>query len=114
MRTTFSRMRPPNTPFWQTTTVSPGSTRLTKAASMPADPGAEIGTVNALRVCMANRSSSFSSSIMPTKRGSRWPMVGRAMASSTRRETGDGPGPSRRTSGGWKLAMVLSSIRNSR
>ena len=49
-RSTFSFMRPPNTPFWQTMTLSPGDTRLTKHASMPAEPGADIGSVSALLV----------------------------------------------------------------
>jgi hypothetical protein len=37
---------PPKTPLMQTITLSPSSTRLTKHASIPADPGAEIGRVN--------------------------------------------------------------------
>ncbi len=45
-RTTFSSMRPPNTPFWHTTTLSPGATRLTKQYSMPTEPGPEIGNVS--------------------------------------------------------------------
>ena len=49
-RSTFSFMRPPNTPFWQTTTVSPGCTRFTKQVSMPAEPGAETGMVSSLLV----------------------------------------------------------------
>ena len=43
-------MRPPKTPLTHTTTLSPGSTRLTKQVSMPAEPGAETGMVSALWV----------------------------------------------------------------
>ncbi len=49
-RCTFSFMRPPKTPLTQTTTVSPGCTRLTKQASMPTEPGPEIGIVSSLVV----------------------------------------------------------------
>jgi hypothetical protein len=49
-RLTFSFMRTPNTPLMQTTTVSPGCTRLTKQASMPTEPGPEIGIVKVLEV----------------------------------------------------------------
>ena len=42
-RSTFSIMRPPNTPFRHTTTLSPGATMLTKQLSMPTEPGPEIG-----------------------------------------------------------------------
>src|SRR5205085_2073235 len=44
-RTAFSSMRPPKTPFWQTITLSPGATRLTKQYSMPTEPGPERGKV---------------------------------------------------------------------
>ena len=44
-RPTMSAMRLPNTPAATTTTVSPGSTTFTSAASMPADPVPEIAMV---------------------------------------------------------------------
>ena len=44
-RITFSRIRSPKTPLRQTMTLSQGSIRLTKQASIPALPGAEIGMV---------------------------------------------------------------------
>ena len=50
IRSTFSFMRPPKTPFWQTITVSPGEIRLTKQVSMPADPGADTGRVRSFSV----------------------------------------------------------------
>ncbi len=99
-RSTFSFMRPPNTPLRHTITVSPGSTRFTKQASMPTEPGPETGNVTSLSVLKARRSSTLMSSIRSTKAGSRWPMVGRAMAASTRGCTSDGPGPMRVRSGG--------------
>src|SRR6185503_13006076 len=46
MRSTFSAIRPPNTPFTQTITLSPGLTRLTKQYSMPTEPGPESGNVS--------------------------------------------------------------------
>jgi len=49
-RTTFSSMRPPNTPFWHTITLSPGATMLTKQYSMPTEPGPESGKVSAFLV----------------------------------------------------------------
>src|SRR5690554_1577859 len=52
-RSTFSIMRPPNTPLRHTMTLSPGSTRFTKHASMPTEPGPDIGKVRALFVWKA-------------------------------------------------------------
>jgi hypothetical protein len=49
-RITFSSMRPPNTPFWHTTTLSPGATMLTKQNSMPTEPGPESGKVSGFLV----------------------------------------------------------------
>ena len=49
-RMAFSSMRPPNTPFWHTITLSPGATRLTKQYSMPTEPGPESGKVSGLFV----------------------------------------------------------------
>ena len=45
-RSTFSIMRPPNTPLRHTMTLSPGATMLTKQNSMPTEPGPEIGNVS--------------------------------------------------------------------
>ena len=70
-RSTFSFIRPPKTPFWQTMTLSPHSSRFTKAASIPADPGAESGIVSSLLVWKAYCRSLFTSSIRPTNKGSR-------------------------------------------
>jgi hypothetical protein len=38
-------MRPPKAPLRQMITWSPGSTRLTKHASMPTEPGPDTGKV---------------------------------------------------------------------
>ncbi len=46
MRSTFSIMRAPNTPFLHTITLSPGRTRFTKQYSMPTEPGPESGKVS--------------------------------------------------------------------
>ena len=70
-RSTFSFIRPPNTPFWQTMTLSPRSKRLTKAASMPAEPGAEIGKVRGLEVLNAYWRSALISSMRRMNSGSR-------------------------------------------
>jgi len=106
VRLTFSSMRPPNTPLRQTMTLSPGSTRLTKHISIPAEPGAETGKVSAFSVWNAIRSMDLICSIRSTKAGSRWPMVGRAMASRMRCGTSDGPGPMRMRLGGMKEAVI--------
>jgi hypothetical protein len=53
MRSTFSTIRPPNTPFTPTTTLSPGRTMLTKQYSMPTEPGPESGNVSGFFVWYA-------------------------------------------------------------
>src|SRR5690606_25784798 len=52
-------------------------------------------------------SSSLTSSMSETKAGSRCPMVGRAMACSTRAGTSEGPGPKRVRAGGSKGFIVV-------
>ena len=52
-RSTFSIMRPPNTPLRQTTTLSPGATILTKQYSMPTEPGPDTGNVSGFFVWYA-------------------------------------------------------------
>jgi len=106
VRLTFSSIRPPNTPLRQTITLSPGSTRLTKHISIPAEPGAETGKVSAFSVWNAMRSMDLICSIRSTNAGSRWPMVGRAMASRMRWGTSEGPGPMRMRLGGMKEAVI--------
>ena len=64
-------MRVPKTPLMQTITLSPGSTRLAKQASMPAEPGAEIGIVNSFSVMNAYFNICLVSSIIPINAGSR-------------------------------------------
>jgi hypothetical protein len=64
-------MRSPNTPLTHTSTGSPGSTRLTKAASMPAMPVPGAQNVQALPVPMTVRSNSAVSSMSRTYSGSR-------------------------------------------
>ena len=49
-RSTFSIMRPPNTPLRQTMTLSPGATMFTKQYSMPTEPGPETGKVSGFLV----------------------------------------------------------------
>jgi len=75
---------------------------------MPAEPGPEIGMVSSLAVAKAHCSNRLMSSIRPMKAGSRWPMVGRAMAASTRGWTSDGPGPISMRRGGWNEAEVMA------
>src|SRR5262249_41822387 len=99
-RAATSAIRPPKTPFTHTTISSPGSTRLTTHPSMPALPVPEIGMVRSLVVPKTTRSRAFTSSIMVTNAGSRWPSRGRAIAASTRGCTCEGPGPSSRRRGG--------------
>ncbi len=58
-RSATSAIRLPNTPFSRTSTLSPGSTVLTKAASMPREPVPDIGTVTSWLVCISVRSPAF-------------------------------------------------------
>src|SRR5438270_6965715 len=87
-------MRWPKKPATQTTTLSPGSTRLTKQVSMPAMPVALAGKVNWSAVRRAARSRPCVSSMMARNSGSRWPTSGVAIAVRTRGWTSLGPGPS--------------------
>jgi hypothetical protein len=64
-------MRAPKTPFTPMTTTSPGTTRLTNAASMPAEPVPEIGRVMGFEVRKTARRRSHVSSRIPTNSGSR-------------------------------------------
>ena len=98
-RRATSHMRSPNTPLTPTITVSPGSSRLTKHASIPAEPVPLIGNVSALAVWNAARSRSAISSSTTRKSGSRWPSTGRWNASITSGYGFDGPGPSSSRSG---------------
>ena len=61
-RRATSHMRSPNTPFTPMITVSPGSSRLTKHASMPAEPVPLIGSVSVFSVRKTSRSRSAISS----------------------------------------------------
>ena len=49
-RDATSHIRSPNTPFTPITTASPGRTKLTKEASMPAEPVALTGKVSGFAV----------------------------------------------------------------
>src|ERR1051326_136611 len=82
-RSTMSRMRSPKTPLMQTTTSLPGSITLTKAASIPALPVAEIGMVTRFSVSKTYRSRACTSSMHCRNKGSRWPSTGAAIAAST-------------------------------
>ena len=93
-----SHMRSPNTPLTPTITVSPGSTRLTKHASMPAEPVPLIGNVSAFSVRKTVRRRAMISSRIARNSGSRCPSIGRASAATTSGYGFDGPGPSSRRS----------------
>ena len=82
-RPATSHMRSPNKPFTPTTTTSPGPTRLTKAASIPAEPVPLSGSVRALAVRKTARSRSHVSSSTARNSVSRWPSRGRASAATT-------------------------------
>ena len=81
-RAATSHMRAPKTPLTPITTGSPRSTTFTNAASMPAEPVPEIGSVMALEVRKTVRSRAQVSSRMSTNSGSRCPSIGRARAST--------------------------------
>ena len=53
VRSTFSSCRAPKAPLRQTSTLSPGSTRLTKHVSMPTEPGPDTGNVTRFSVWKA-------------------------------------------------------------
>ena len=82
-------------------TLSPGSIKLTKQVSIPAEPVPETGTVSPLLVPINCLRNSLMSSIRVINAGSRCPMVGFARALYTEQETPEGPGPIRRISGIW-------------
>ena len=106
-RRATSAMRTPNTPLIPTTTVSPGSSRFTKAASMPALPVAEIGSVIAFTVPKQVRRPSLTRSSRAMNSGSRWPSSGRLIASRTAGCALEGPGPrSRRSGNGFRIDMA--------
>ena len=67
----MSAMRLPNTPAATTTTVSPGSTTFTSAASMPADPVPEIAMVKGFCVRSTARSCAWTSFMISRNLGSR-------------------------------------------
>ncbi|SSC07716.1 hypothetical protein BTURTLESOX_1459 [bacterium endosymbiont of Bathymodiolus sp. 5 South] len=106
-RVMFSCIRIPNTPLIQTTTLSPGSTKLAKQVSIPAEPGADTGMVNSFSVLKMDFKPSLVSFIMPTKAGSRCPIVGRAIADRMRGCTSLGPGPISVLIGGLNDFIVL-------
>ncbi len=80
-RAATSHIRWPKRPLTATTTTSPSWTVLTKAASIPAEPVAEIGRVREFVVPQTVRSISQASSMIARNAGSRCPSSGRASAS---------------------------------
>jgi hypothetical protein len=69
-------MRSPNSPLTATTTTSPAPTVLTNAASMPAEPVADSGSVRRFAVPKICRSRSEVSSRIYRNSGSRCPSSG--------------------------------------
>ena len=90
-------MREQNTPLLTISTSSPRSTKLTKVASIPAEPVPEMGKVTAFLVLHTARSCSCMASMTLMQSGSRCPNVGMLMALSTLGATGLGPGAISRT-----------------
>jgi len=103
-------MREQNRPLLTISTLSPCSTRLTKQASIPAEPVPEMGNVTALRVLHTARSCSCRASITLMQSGSRCPRVGRLMASSTLAATGLGPGAIRSTWSSVPKTVVMPAL----
>jgi len=62
-----SLMRMPKTPLIRISTLSPGSMRFTKQASIPADPVPDMGTVMAFSVCRTCLSISLIPSMIVMK-----------------------------------------------
>ena len=94
-REATSHMRSPNRPLTAITTGSPGFTKFTNAASMPAEPVAESGSVRRFSVPHTARRPSHALSMISRNRGSRWPSSGRASASVASGYGLVGPGPNR-------------------
>ena len=97
-RRATSHMRSPNTPLAPTIAVSPASSRLTKHASMPADPVPLTGNVSGLVVRKTVRRRAIVSSMIPRNSGSMCPSIGRPSAATASGYGFDGPGPSSRRS----------------
>ena len=98
-RRATSHMRSPNTPLTPTITVSPGSSRLTKHASMPGRPGAADRQRQRVRRC--GRRCAGAPSSRRGSRGTRDPCARASGAPSAATASGygfDGPGPSSRRS----------------
>ena len=93
-RSAMSSIRCPKKPHTHMITVSPGSSRLLIPTSMPADPVPETDKVRPSSVSKTRLSSSETSSIIFTKSGSRYPIIGVIMACRTRGCAVLGPGPS--------------------
>ena len=107
-----SHIRSPKTPFTPTTTGSPGRTKLTNEASIPAEPVPLMGSVSELMVTKTLRSRSLVLSSSSRNWGSRWPKTGPASAMATSGYGFEGPGPiSRRseirTAESWQVRTHL-------
>src|SRR5262249_42772192 len=88
--------------------VSPGSRRLTKHASMPAEPVPESGSVKVFSVRNTVRSRAIVSSSTARNSGSMCPSSGRANAAVASGYGFDGPGPSsRRGASGTRRRYVI-------
>ena len=106
-----SLSRDPKNPQWQLITVSPGSTRFMKPASMahvPDELSAIVRPPSGRR--QSARRPATRSSRMSQKSGSRCPFMGRRIASSTSGCTFDGPGPQSSRSPGSSAGIVWSVI----
>ena len=73
-RSAIVEIRSPKTPFTATSAVSPGSSRFTRHASMPALPVPESGNAKAVRSSRDARSRRCISSSSARNAGSRWPI----------------------------------------
>ena len=90
-------------------TVSPGSSRLLIPTSIPAEPVPETESVRPSSVSKTRLRSSDTSSMIFTKSGSRYPIIGVIMACITRGCAVLGPGPSSMRGG----TMGTSDLGNS-
>jgi hypothetical protein len=78
IRPASSAMRFPKYPALHTTSLSPGSSRLPRTASIPDMPVPDTASVALLSVRKTPRSSPVVSSIIWISAGSRWPSAGAA------------------------------------
>ena len=100
--------REPKKPHLVLSTLSPGSTRFMKPASIAEFPEEDRQIVSPCPWRQRARSPSTRSSRMSQKSGSRWPFIGSCIAANTSGWTLDGPGPHNSRSPGSRAGSEVT------